>query len=125
MDVFEQYVEYFKGSFCCQKSTFRKIWYQTLKEQVVDETTGTLYNIKLKKRRACGFKKCDVCSALEFAVMMAKGKDDRAKATNEYHKHLQQVKENRYACMYVCMYICMYACIHVCICIGLGYNRRG
>ena len=94
-EVFKAYVAHLQNNFCVQQSTFRKIWYKGLRAQIPDPASGELYSVKKRKRRAVGFKKCDVCSELEFAVMMAKNKNDRLTAKNRLHAHLQKVVFNK------------------------------
>ena len=94
-EVYNTYKDHCNHKFCVAPSTFRKLWYRQLKTRVADPATGFLYEIKLRKRRACGFAKCNNCSELEFAVMMAKGKPKRTQARNKLHEHLKKVKGNR------------------------------
>ena len=90
-EVYKSYQAHFQNHFCVKPSTFRKLWYKGLKTPVADPASGELYAVQRRKRRAVGFKKCDVCSELEFGVMMAKNKNDRLLAKNRLRAHLQKV----------------------------------
>ena len=94
-DVFQEYEDYMNKKFCVSSKTFKKLWYEQLKVSVVDPDTGDLYSIMMRKRRALGFKKCNKCSELEFAVMMAKTKSARQEARNNLHAHLRKIRRNR------------------------------
>ena len=90
-EVYRVYIAHFGQQFCVKFSTFRKVWYKQLKEKIADPASSCLYTVKLRKRRAVGFKRCDVCSELQFNVMMAPTTNDRLKAKNKLHEHLQKV----------------------------------
>ena len=94
-DVLAEYRDYFNNNFCVSSKTFKKLWYQQIKVPVVDPDTGNLHTIMMRKRRALGFKKCNKCSELEFAVMMAKTKSQRQEARNKLHAHLHKIRRNR------------------------------
>ena len=94
-DVLAEYRDYLDNKFCVSSKTFKKLWYQQIKKPVVDPDTGDLYSIMMRKRRALGFKKCNKCSELEFAVMMAKTKSERQEARNKLHAHLHKIRRNR------------------------------
>ena len=93
--VYQEYTDYLHNKFVVSPKTFRKLWYEQIKVPVADPETGDMYSIMLRKRRALGFKKCDICAALEFAVMMAKTKTLRQEAREKLHAHLSKVRANR------------------------------
>lgn len=95
VDVFNSYREWFQNVRCVEKSTFKKLWYQQLKEPVADPITGDMYEILVRRRRAVGFKTCDVCSSLRFAIMMALVKKARDEAKKKYLAHIRKVKACR------------------------------
>ena len=67
-EVFGEYIKYFNNINVLAKTTFRKVWYATLKLPLPDPVTNVLYTIKPRKRAKCGFKRCDKCCTLQFAI---------------------------------------------------------
>lgn len=94
-EVFKEYSGYIDQKYAVKSTTFRKLWYSQIKVPCPDPETGDMYKICIKKRRAMGFKKCNQCSSLEFAVMMARGKCARQQARNNLLAHLKKVKAVR------------------------------
>ena len=94
-EVFKEYSAYIDAKYAVEPKTFRKLWYSQIKVHCPDPETGDMYRICIKKRRAIGFKKCNKCAELEFAVMMAKGKCARQQARNKLLAHLGKIKACR------------------------------
>ena len=94
-DVEGSYREHLKNTNCVKKSTFRKLWYQQLKVPLADPVSGDVFDILIRRRRAVGFKACDLCCSLRFALMMASMKKLRDIAKEKYLAHLRKVKANR------------------------------
>ena len=93
--LFQQYKDYFNGKGCVEKSTFKRVYYERFKEPVVDPATGDEYLLQTKKRWAVGFRVCDKCASLKFAIAMAKKATQRMAKTSEYRLHLKSVRADR------------------------------
>ena len=94
-DVESSYREHLKNTNCVEKSTFRKLWYKQLKVPLADPVSGELFDILIRRRRAVGFKACDLCCSLRFSLMMASMKKLRDIAKEKYLLHIRKVKANR------------------------------
>ena len=94
-ELFKEYDTYFGGVDLCAPRTLGKLWYQQLKLPVPDPVANVFYEVKMRKRAKCGFKRCDKCCELQFLVYAANGKMAKLEARENFKKHLKAVKLDR------------------------------
>ena len=95
-DLFELYkAEFPAPEEQVARHTFFKMWYRTLKEKVVDPCKNVLLEVKIRKRRAVGFKACDTCEHLKLMVRLAKSKTEREIAEGNKIDHFRSVRRDR------------------------------
>ena len=94
-ELYHEYVQWFMGGRTVQFSTFRKVFFQVMKQPLVDPETNTMFAVHRRKRHAVGFAKCNVCSTLEFAILMAKTKAQRKIEREKLNIHHKKIKADR------------------------------
>jgi len=94
-ELYGEYLQWFQGGSTVKFSTFRKIFFQVMKTPLVDPETAQQFAIYRRKRHAVGFAKCNVCSTLEFAILMAKNKVERDIARGKLKEHHVKIKADR------------------------------
>ena len=94
-DLFFKYKETLPAPEHVQKSTFLKVWYQTLRNKVYDPLKDMDFDVKLRRRRAVGFTACTLCEHLKLQVRLAKTKADRELAVGKKVDHFRSVRRDR------------------------------
>ena len=94
-ELFFKYQDTFTSPERVVKKTFLNVWYKTMKGSVVDPAKNVEYDVKFRRRRAVGFKACNICEELKLIQKMAKTKAAREHAEGNKIEHFRSVRRDR------------------------------
>ena len=78
-----------------KEGTFYKLWQQVIDAGVTDPETCVEYEVLIRKARAKGFKKCNVCSYYEMLIRGTSDVSKRAVYERKYQAHIKEVYADR------------------------------
>lgn len=78
-----------------KRSSFYKVWLQTMKDGVVNPETDVHCECYVQKNHAEGFSKCDTCDYIAKKIALARTPEEKETYKRQLQQHHKTVKEDR------------------------------
>ena len=94
-DLHARYKKELCGRKALKMSYFAKLWNKTLCKGVTDPETAVEYCVRIRKGRAKGFKKCDLCQFLKQQIAGSTNSVKRAAKERKLEAHIVDINADR------------------------------
>jgi len=86
-----------EGQQCMKLSSFTGVWTKILRTGVTDPETSIQYVVRVRKSRAKGFAKCNLCELLKLRIRATANRTKREARIRKLRRHISSVGDDREA----------------------------
>lgn len=94
-ELYRRFTNELNGRKAIKMSYFSQLWTKALCKGVTDPETAVQYVVRIRKTRAKGFKKCDVCQCLKQQIAGTASRAKRAAKERKLSAHISDIDCDR------------------------------